>query len=282
MFEPVIKWTGSKRSQAESIISYFPDKIDVYYEPFCGGCSVLNRLLQTDRVAVKRFVVSDINKDLIALWQMIKDEPDKVSQEYKRHWDKLVGLVDVDKKREYFESVRKEYNTYHRAEDFMFIMRTTTNGMPRYNKTGEFNNSYHLSRNGITPDKLEKIINAWSWQLNQGQVEFRNCDYSSIQTNEGDYIYLDPPYANTKGIYYGKIDYVSFFDWLSKQKANWALSFDGTSGSVDNTYDVNKALYTKHVYLDSGNSSFKRVLGKDTQAFVKESLYLKGSVIEKG
>lgn len=275
MFEPVIKWTGSKRSQAESIISYFPDKINIYYEPFCGGCSVLNRLLQTDRVEVKKFVVSDINKDLIALWQMIKEEPDKVSQEYKNHWDKLVSLEDVDKKREYFEFVRKEYNTYHRAEDFMFIMRTTTNGMPRYNKAGEFNNSFHLSRNGITPDKLEKIINAWSWQLRQAQVEFKTCDYSQIQTNEDDYIYLDPPYANTKGIYYGKIDYKSFFDWLSNQKANWALSFDGTSGDVDNTYSVDQSIYTRHVYIDSGNSSFKRVLCNNNKAFVKESLYIK-------
>ena len=51
MFEPVIKWSGSKRSQAENILTYFPKEIDTYYEPFCGGASVLRRLLMMANVA---------------------------------------------------------------------------------------------------------------------------------------------------------------------------------------------------------------------------------------
>lgn len=39
-FQPVIKWSGSKRSLSNDIIQYFPKEIDTYYEPFCGGCSV--------------------------------------------------------------------------------------------------------------------------------------------------------------------------------------------------------------------------------------------------
>lgn len=37
VFEPAIKWYGSKRSQAFEILGYFPYEIDTYYEPFCGG-----------------------------------------------------------------------------------------------------------------------------------------------------------------------------------------------------------------------------------------------------
>lgn len=48
VFEPAIKWSGSKRSQAFEILGYFPYEIDTYYEPFCGGCSVLNRLMHSD------------------------------------------------------------------------------------------------------------------------------------------------------------------------------------------------------------------------------------------
>ena len=47
-FQPVIKWSGSKRSQAKDIIKYFPKEIDTYYEPFCGGASVLRALLDSD------------------------------------------------------------------------------------------------------------------------------------------------------------------------------------------------------------------------------------------
>lgn len=40
--QPVIKWSGSKRSQAEEIISYFPRNYNTYYEPFIGGGSILD------------------------------------------------------------------------------------------------------------------------------------------------------------------------------------------------------------------------------------------------
>jgi DNA adenine methylase len=43
--KPIIRWSGSKRNQAKEIIKYFPKNIDTYYEPFCGGASILYRLL---------------------------------------------------------------------------------------------------------------------------------------------------------------------------------------------------------------------------------------------
>ena len=55
-----LKWTGSKRYIAKEIISYFPKKIDTYYEPFCGSASILIELLQSD-IKVKKYIISDIN-----------------------------------------------------------------------------------------------------------------------------------------------------------------------------------------------------------------------------
>lgn len=43
--QPVIKWTGSKRSQAKSIVDNIHKNYDTYYESFCGGCSVLFYIL---------------------------------------------------------------------------------------------------------------------------------------------------------------------------------------------------------------------------------------------
>lgn len=63
-FKPVIKWSGSKRSQCEGILEYFPQTINTYYEPFCGGCSMLMGLINSS-IFVKRYVCSDINKDFI-------------------------------------------------------------------------------------------------------------------------------------------------------------------------------------------------------------------------
>ena len=39
-WEPAVKWSGSKRSQADKIIKYYPKIIDTYYEPFLGGASI--------------------------------------------------------------------------------------------------------------------------------------------------------------------------------------------------------------------------------------------------
>lgn len=274
-YEPAVKWTGSKRSQAEEILKYFPKEIDTYYEPFCGGCSVLRRLLSNNEIIVNRYIISDINKDLIALWNMIKDDPDYLIESYKNHYNKLNENDDKERKKRYFEEVRSDYNKNHNAEDFLFIMRTTTNGMPRYNKSGEFNNSFHITRDGIKPETLDKIIHEWSNLLNENNVEFKSCSYKDINSNENDLLYLDPPYFNTKGIYYGTIDYNDFFEWLKGQDGYYLFSFDGKSGDIDNTYKVPKDVYSQHIYLKSGNSSFKRTIGKSNNSIVYESLYLK-------
>lgn len=88
MYEPVIKWSGSKRSQAEKILTFFPKEIDTYYEPFCGGASVLRRLLDSD-IRVKHYICSDLNGGLIDLWNEIINNPLEVSSYYKKLWNEL-------------------------------------------------------------------------------------------------------------------------------------------------------------------------------------------------
>ena len=171
MFQPVIKWSGSKRSQCENIIKYFPKEIDTYYEPFCGGASVCRALMESKDHKVNKFVCSDLNRDLINLWNAVKNRPKEVADYYKILWTEMNKNDDKGIKRDYFENVRERYNKERNPLDFMFIMRTTTNGMPRYNSKGEFNNSFHITRNGINPDTLEKIIFEWSDLLNKNNVE---------------------------------------------------------------------------------------------------------------
>lgn len=157
--------------------------------------------------------------------------------------------------------------------DFLFISRTTTNGLIRYNKKGEFNNSFHFTRRGIHPTSLKNIILEWSNLLNENNVLFIHQSYENVKSTSNDLIYLDPPYANTKGMYYGGIDLDMFFNWLSIQKGNYILSFDGKSGNLDNTYNVPNNLYSNHIYIKSGLSSFRKL--KNDNISVYESLYIK-------
>ena len=274
MFEPAIKWSGSKRSQAEQILTYIPQDIKTYYEPFCGGCSVLRRLLNSNK-NIDTFICSDINNDLISLWNKILNSPNEVIEHYYKLWSELNKDNDYERKKEYFKEIREKFNREKNPLDFMFIMRTTTNGMPRYNKIGEFNNSFHVTRNGITPDKLERIVLEWNEVLNGNNVIFKNCSYEEIKPNKGDFCYLDPPYANTKGMYYGVINYDNLWNWIRDLKCGYAISFDGISGNEDNTMVIPKDIYDEHKYLKNGNSSFKRVVGNSNNSMVYESLYIK-------
>ena len=182
MREPIIKWTGSKRSQADEIIEYFPKKINTYYEPFCGGCSMMRRLLDSD-IEFNDIVCSDLNKDLIELWKRIDMSPDRILKKYTEMWNELNSTDDIDKKRKYFEQKRYEYNMTHDPYIFFFIMRTCTNGMPRYNKNGQFNNSFHLTRNGIEPNNLKPILEEWYYKLCRFNITFVNCSYGGLERN---------------------------------------------------------------------------------------------------
>ena len=280
-FQPIIKWTGSKRSQADEIIQYFPSKIDTYYEPFCGGASMMRRLLDSN-IQVNHIVCSDLNKDLIDVWKLIQNRPDILLERYGQMFNELNSKNTIDEKRKYFEDKRFEYNMTHDPFIFFWIMRTCTNGMPRYNRKGEFNNSFHLSRNGITPENLRPILEEWFKKLNSKDVEFRNCSYENVlkEANGNDMVYMDPPYANVKKnqMYFGGLDvdkFVNELKRLNEKGVKYLLSFDGKSGNEDNTRsDLFEECGVSHVYIKSGNSSFKRVIGKDKHAIVYESLYM--------
>lgn len=274
MFQPAIKWSGSKRSQSEEILKHFPKKIDNYFEPFCGGASILRALIQSD-IQVNKYLCSDINQDLINLWMEIKINNRYLAEQYYRMWHELNKDNDLERKKNYFYEVRERYNRQRKPEDFLFIMRTTTNGMPRYNREGNFNNSFHVTRNGIEPDTLREILADWSWWLNYKDVIFYCTSYENIFSGEDDFMYLDPPYAQTKGMYCGTIDYQKFWAWLKMQDGKYCLSFDGKVKDQDMTYDVPKEVYSNHLYLNSGNSSFRRVIGNSNDSVVYESLYIK-------
>lgn len=154
----------------------------------------------------------------------------------------------------------------------MFLTRTCMNGLIRYNKKGEFNTSFHINRPGIHPDRLEKIINHWNELLNKKDIMFINRDYLKVETKKGDFMYLDPPYFYTKGMYFGTINLNEFLDWLKNSNCSYLLSYDGVRGSINKTQNIPINLYDKHIYIDSGISSFSRLV--NFSLFDKRELFI--------
>lgn len=278
-YQPVMKWTGSKRSQAPEIVKFIIKQYETYYEPFCGGCSMLNYILQNKATHFTKFICSDLNDSLIETFKMIKNEPEKIKESYDMLWNCLNREETQSAKGKIFEQIREQYNKqgsfYHDPRLFMFIMRTTTNGMPRYNKQGEFNNSFHITRNGIEPTRFFSIIDEWSTRLNEYDVQFICRSFTDINPSENDFCYFDPPYAGVKKnqMYFGALNQNILFTFLNNLSCDWLLSYDGIAGTDDMRINVCSYVDCKENLIKSGNSSFRRTIGKNTNTIVYESLY---------
>lgn len=265
MIQPVIKWTGSKRTQAAIIKDYLPDSFNTYYEPFIGGGAVMYVVNST------KAICGDICEPLIALWCAVRDTPVDLAKAYRMRWDLLQREGEI-----VYYSIRDAFNKSKNPNDLLFLSRTCVNGLIRFNANGEFNNSLHHTRCGINPDRLQGIIQDWSERIQGCTFNAADYEYTTRTAQKGDLVYLDPPYFNTKGQYYGAIDYNRFLEYLedlNRREVKYILSFDGRRGKVDYSVEIPKELYKRHEYIVSGNSTFRKVMQKETER-VYESLYL--------
>ena len=68
-----LKWPGGKRRLISQIDPHLPGKIDRYFEPFLGGGSMFFYIKQ--KYKPKYCEISDINKDLIETFIIVRDNP---------------------------------------------------------------------------------------------------------------------------------------------------------------------------------------------------------------
>lgn len=261
---PLIKWTGSKRPIAKKIISYFPKEIETYYEPFLGGGSVFFQLLRTNEITVKNFELSDINDSVINIFTIVKDNPLELILSYRDNWEKL------QKDSNYFYFQRDIYNETKDPLIFYFLTRTCYNGTIRYNKDGEFNTSHHFSRTGMLPDKVEKIILYYNFLMKEKCINFRCSSFEEVIPQKmEDIIYLDPPYTNTKALYFGNISFPNLLSWVNNFRCSWFMNINGINKT--NNEELINIPFTGREVLFSGNSSFSRM--KKKSVTVSEYFY---------
>ena len=264
MFQPVIKWSGSKRTQSEKIKSFLPNHFNTYYEPFIGGGSMLYS------ITPEKAICGDICVPLIALWNEIKTNPNDLAESYRVRWERLQKDSKV-----YYE-IRDNYNKNNNPQDLLFLSRTCINGLIRFNANGVFNSSFHYKRPGISPDTLKSIILDWSKHISGANFIAEDYRVTTVDAKEGDIVYIDPPYFHTRGMYYGTIDYDELFMFLediNHRGVKYILSLDLKRGYNDKTIDIPSELYKRHEFIKSGLSSFSRIVSQKSVC-VFESIYL--------
>ena len=213
--KPFLKWVGGKTQIINHIISKIPKEMNNYHEPFLGGGSVLFAVLslqKENKIVIKNKICAyDINGILINVYKHVqnnKDELYKFIKFYITEYDNIKGTIINRKptsieeaktsKESYYYWIRNKYNnmdktTIECSALFMFINKTCFRGMYREGPNG-YNVPYgHYKKTPtiITEENLNYISDLIK------DVEFKQSNFSDSIKNlkEGDFVYLDPPYA---------------------------------------------------------------------------------------
>ena len=213
--KPFLKWVGGKTQIINDIISKIPKQMNNYHELFLGGGSLLLAILslqKQNKIFIKNKIYAyDINSDLINVYKNIQNNKDQLYEYinlYIKEYDSIKGNIINRKpssiedaktsKESYYYWIRNKYNnidknTIECSALFMFINKTCFRGMYREGPNG-YNVPYgHYKK---TPTIIsETDLNYISDLIKD--VEFKNCSFidSIKNVKDGDFVYLDPPYA---------------------------------------------------------------------------------------
>ncbi|EPE37802.1 DNA adenine methylase [Candidatus Photodesmus katoptron] len=178
-----LKWAGGKYSLVEDIQRYLPPA-KKFVEPFVGAGSIF---LNTD---YDRYLLADINPDLINLYNLLKEQPENYILEAKR-WFKEKNNC----KKAYLD-IRFQFNNtndvMYRSLAFLYMNRFGFNGLCRYNKKGAFNVPFGSYKKTYFP---EAELEFFAEKALKATFVCENYKETFKRTRKGCVVYCDPPYV---------------------------------------------------------------------------------------
>jgi DNA adenine methylase len=264
--KPFLKWVGGKTQIIDDVLDLFPETTENYHEIFVGGGSVLFGFLdKIERGEVKlrdKVYAYDSNKKLINLYKNIQSNLDDV----KRVLDNLIkdyneckslnvsikaernpqNLNSAKKSKEaYYYWIRNNFNkpnndSITESAMFIFLNKTCFRGVYREGPNG-FNVPFGNYKNpGFYEDEhLHHISNLIR------DVVFNCCDFRDSLKNpkNGDFVYLDPPYADTFSSYqaggFDLNDHLTLFSLTENLPCKFLMSNSYVDTVIDNFIDKN-------------------------------------------
>ena len=139
--QPLLKWPGGKRWLSDQIISYFPKRINTYYEPFLGGGAVFFKL------SPHKSVLSDSNEQLIQTYQTVRKTPSKIIDNLKK--------MSISEKQYYLIRSKVSKTKLKRTIRFIYLNKAAFNGMYRVNRMGQFNVPFGCKPGTILCDEIQ-------------------------------------------------------------------------------------------------------------------------------
>ena len=188
---PFVKWVGGKSRLVPTLLSYFPDEFNNYYEPFVGGGALYFSINPS-----KAFI-NDLNEVLINAYINIKKRIDEVVDALKIIQNEYINLDNLDAKKEFYLTKRKLFNQlpnddFNKTILLIFINKTCFNGMYRENSKGEYNIPFGQHDSPTICD--EKNLRLVSGHLKKTTITKFSYDDAIKTAKKGDLVYFDPPY----------------------------------------------------------------------------------------
>lgn len=178
--ESFLRWAGGKTWLTKRIDTLFSDlNYNNYHEPFLGGASIFFKLSPPCHS-----FLSDKNPSLIETYTAIRDNPKKVIRHLRKYKNTETFYYNIRNK--------KLRSTYSRAAQFIFLNQTSFNGIYRVNLNGEYNVPYGYRQK---PFLNEALLHAASNALANTTLTASGFDTTINNINEGDLVFLDPPYT---------------------------------------------------------------------------------------
>lgn len=177
---PFLKWAGGKRWLLSKELLAQPRKYSRYIEPFLGGAAVFFQ------IAPSNSIVSDINTDLIEFYEVLRDSPMDLYREMIKH--QQCHCEDYY----YTQRNSRPSNPLERASRFLYLNRTCWNGLYRVNLRGEFN--VPIGTKSSVVFETDDYLGA-SQLLKQSTIESLDFEEIIERSQEGDFVFVDPPYT---------------------------------------------------------------------------------------
>lgn len=182
-----LKWAGGKYRLLDKIFAQFPQK-SCLVEPFVGAGSVfLNSRFE-------RYLLADINPDLISLFNLVKRDV----AEYCQHVKPLFQHPQANSKAFYLEQRRifnQSVDPFERAVIFLYLNRHGFNGLCRYNRKHLFNVPFGDYRQPYFPEKELEYFAEKAQRATFVCMDFERLLSEMLPEGNDFVVYCDPPYA---------------------------------------------------------------------------------------
>lgn len=195
-----VRWQGNKSKHLNKIIKYIPDFSGTYIEPFVGSGAMLLKL------EPKKWIINDLNKDLINIWKSIKKHPQEIIKIFKEFGKDFKHLSKTEKVKYCKEITSKiEIMSFdiNRASIYLLMKFCSYTGDIIYNNKFFFKSlDMNIFIRNYYPFLIQNNYNnilEVSEYLNNSKGKIFNKSYEKIidKAKSNDFVFLDPPYIES-------------------------------------------------------------------------------------